>query len=198
MTAPRTLLEAAGASLTPSRLRDAVVVVVDAQREYVDGLLPLPGAGPALHILQGLLHRARVLDTPVLHVVHRGRAGGLFDPAGQGFDIADEAAPTRGEPVVEKGLPNAFAGTDLEALVKATGRREIVLAGFMTHMCISSTARAATDLGLRTTIAADACATRDLPGPLGQGVVPAQDVHRVALAELADRFAIVCRAADIQ
>jgi nicotinamidase-related amidase len=197
MTVPKTLLQAAGASLTPASLRQAVVVVIDAQREYVDGKLPLPGVGPALHVIEGLLHRARVADTPIIHVVHRGREGGLFDPQTPGFDIADQAAPGGGEPVVEKGLPNAFADTDLAGLVKATGRREIVLVGFMTHMCISSTARAATDLGLRTTIAADACATRDLPEPLGDGVVSAADVHRTALAGLADRFAIVCRAADI-
>ncbi|MFO1147742.1 MAG: cysteine hydrolase family protein [Alsobacter sp.] len=197
MTVPKTLLQAAGASLAPASLRQAAVVIIDAQREYVDGRLPLPGVGPALHVIAGLLHRARVLDTPILHVVHRGREGGLFDPTTAHFDIADEAAPTGGEPVVEKGLPNAFADTDLAGLVKATGRRDLVLAGFMTHMCISSTARAATDLGLRVTIAADACATRDLPGPMGDGVIAAADVHRTALAELADRFAIVCRAADI-
>jgi nicotinamidase-related amidase len=197
MTAPQTLLQAAGASLAPASLRQAVLVVIDAQREYVDGKLPLPGVGPALHVIEGLLHRARVADTPIFHVVHRGREGGLFDPTTAGFDIADPAAPTRGEPVIEKGLPNAFAETDLAGLIKATGRRELVLVGFMTHMCISSTARAATDLGLRTTIAADACATRDLPGPLGEGVITAADVHRTALAELADRFAIICRAAEI-
>lgn len=197
MADARTLLQLAGASLAPARLTDSVVVIVDAQREYVDGALPLAGVGDALHVIEGLLHRARVLDAPVIHVVHRGRAGGLFDPAGPFFDIADQAAPARGEQVVEKGLPNAFADTDLGGLLKATGRRELVLAGFMTHMCISSTARAALDHGLRTTIAADACATRDLPDPLGSGVIPAADLHRAALTELADRFAIVCRAADI-
>jgi nicotinamidase-related amidase len=31
----------------------------------------------------------------------------------------------------------------------------MVLAGFMTHMCVSSTARAALDLGFRTTIDAE-------------------------------------------
>lgn len=60
----------------------------------------------------------------------------------------------------------------------------------MTHMCVSSTARAALDLGLRTTIAADACATRDLPDGSG-GALSARAVHEVALAELSDRFAII-------
>src|SRR5690349_14190012 len=81
-----------------------------------------------------------------------------------------------------KRLPNAFAGTGLEAAVRATGRRELILAGFMTHMCVSSTARAALDLGYRTTIVAGATATRDLPDPTGLGVVPAADVQCAALA----------------
>jgi nicotinamidase-related amidase len=67
---------------------------------------------------------------------------------------------------------------------------ELVMIGFMTHMCVSSTARAAVDLGYRVTINAAACATRNLPDGAGSAI-PAATVHRVALAELADRFAIV-------
>ncbi|HAO40917.1 MAG TPA: cysteine hydrolase, partial [Afipia sp.] len=43
-----------------------------------------------------------------------------------------------------------------------------------------------------TTVVANAAATRDLPDPLG-GMIPASVVHRVALTELADRFAIVVK-----
>jgi hypothetical protein len=39
-------------------------------------------------------------------------------------------------------------------------------------------------------VAADAAATRDLPDPMG-GVIAADALHRAALAELADRFAVV-------
>jgi nicotinamidase-related amidase len=67
-----------------------------------------------------------------------------------------------------------------------------MLAGFMTHMCVSSTARAALDLGYRVTIDAASCATRDLPDGKG-GVMPAALIHEVALVELSDRFAIIAR-----
>jgi hypothetical protein len=57
--------------------------------------------------------------------------------------------------------------------------------------------RAALDLGYRTTVVADATATRDLPDPLmcpeSYGVQKAETVHRATLAALADRFAIVVR-----
>jgi nicotinamidase-related amidase len=94
--------------------------------------------------------------------------------------------------VIEKELPNAFAGTDLKTRLDAAGHKDIVLAGFMTHMCVSSTARAALDLGFRTTIAAAACATRDLPDGRG-GIIPAATIHDVALVELSDRFALIAR-----
>jgi nicotinamidase-related amidase len=95
-----------------------------------------------------------------------------------------------GEAVVVKGLPNAFAGTDLDQRLRALGRAEVILAGFATHMCVDSTARAALDLGWRSTVVANACATRDLPDPLG-GVIAAARLHHATLAALADRFAVV-------
>ncbi len=101
-----------------------------------------------------------------------------------------ELTPRSGETVVEKTLPNSFAGTELHSLLVVTKRTNLILAGFMTHMCVSSTARAALDLGFRVTIDASACGTRDLPDGQG-GVVPAATLHRVALVELSDRFAIV-------
>jgi nicotinamidase-related amidase len=58
-------------------------------------------------------------------------------------------------------------------------------------MCISATARAGLDLGWRVTVAGDACATRALPDPMGGAAIPGSEIHRIALAELADRFAVV-------
>lgn len=189
----KTLLELAGADLTPPKLGDTVLVVIDAQREYVDGKLPLPGAPAALTQIARLLEKARAGGAPVVHVQHQGKAGGLFDPATPSFELAGEAAANAGEAIVEKGLPNAFAGTDLKDILDATGCKRLVLAGFMTHMCVSSTARAALDLGFQTTIVSDASATRDLPVAGAEGeVLTAADLHRAELAMLADRFAIVC------
>jgi len=61
----------------------------------------------------------------------------------------------------------------------------------MTHMCVSSTARAALDLGYRATVIADATATRALPDPTGGPDLAPEALQRAALAELADRFAVV-------
>lgn len=190
---PKSLLELAGVTPTPPRLADTVLVVIDAQREYVDGKLPLAGVADALAEISALLRQARAAGAPVIHIKHRGKAGGAFDPDAAGGQIADAAAPAGGEPVVEKALPNAFAGTDLKARLDALGRKDIVLAGFMTHMCVEATARAALDLGFKPTVVASATATRDLPDPLGEGAVSAAEVQRNALAALNDRFATVVK-----
>ncbi|MGH6680407.1 MAG: cysteine hydrolase family protein [Bradyrhizobium sp.] len=190
MTIPKTLLQLAGADLSLPRLGDACLVLIDLQNEYRVGPLALPGAEAAIANAARLLARARESGAAVFHIAHKGKPGGLFDRAAERGAIADRVAPLGKEPVIEKALPNAFAGTDLQERLRASGRHNVVLAGMMTHMCVSSTARAGLDLGFRVTIDAESCATRDLPDGRG-GMIAAVAVHDVALAELADRFAII-------
>ena len=129
-----------------------------------------------------------------------GAGGGAFDPGARRGLIHASVAPRTSETVIEKGLPNSFADTGLAEALEAIGPRPLVVAGFMTHMCVSATVRAALDRGLSSTVAMDATATRDLPDPTdgtGGGVLPADTVHRAALAAIADRFATVVPAAEI-
>jgi nicotinamidase-related amidase len=198
MSGAQTLLQMAGAKPQPAKLSDAALIVIDAQNEYVSGKLPLDGVDAALGNVAVLLKAARAARAPVIHIVQRGRPGGLFDPTGDAFRIAPQAAATAGETVIEKSLPNSFAQTDLHAALQATGRKSLVIAGFMTHMCVSATARSALDHGYSTTVVADAVATRALPDPLGGADIPASQLHRTALAELADRFATIAQVANLR
>lgn len=197
VAAPFTLLDAAGASRKPSAWSDAVLVLVDHQREYVDGKLPLTGMPAAVAECAALLALARQHGTPVIHVVHHGKTGGAFDPAGPHVAIIEGLTPLQGEQTVVKGLPNSFAGTELAATLTASGRKELIVAGFQTHMCISATVRSALDHGYRVTLVAAACATRDLPDPLGGEPLSAAELHRVTLAALNDRFATVVADASV-
>jgi len=192
MTQAFTLLDLAGASRAPSAWDAAVLLLIDHQREYVDGRLPLSGMPAAVAHCAALLALARERGAPVIHVVHHGRpGGGAFDPTGPYAAIIEGLAPRAGESTVTKSLPNSFAGTDLAAVLQRTARKELIVAGFQTHMCVSATVRSALDHGYRNTVVAAACATRDLPDPLGGGALAASEVHRAALAALHDRFATV-------
>ncbi len=195
MTAPTTLFALAGYTPAPSPLSELCLVLIDYQNEYLSGPLALPGAEAAVGRAADLLARARAAGTRIIHIAHKGAPGGLFDRAGKRGAIIEALAPGDGEPVVEKPRPNAFSGTDLAERVGAAGTK-LILAGFMTHMCVASTARAALDLGYVTTVAADACATRDLPGHDG-GVITADHLHRAELAALSDRFACIADCAAI-
>lgn len=149
MAQPKTLQDLAGVASGPPPVSDAALVLIDCQHEYIDGLLPLHDVESALAEGSRVLGFARANDIPVLHIQHRGREGGLFDPTTARFKLAEAVKPAGGERVIEKALPNAFAGTDLQQALEATGRKNLIVAGFMTHMCVSSTVRAALDLGYR-------------------------------------------------
>ncbi len=186
---PKTLFEMAGVKAEPVKLSNSVLLIIDAQREYTDGALPLAGVDAAIAETAKLLARARKSGTPVIHVVHKGK-GALFNPNGKYFEIVAPLHPQAGEVVIEKMRVSSFADTKLEEAIQHTGRKSLIIVGFMTHNCVSSTARAARDLGYATSIVAAATATRDLPDGKG-GVIPAAVLQAVSLAGLADRNAVV-------
>ncbi len=184
---PQTLRQMAGADPSPHKLANSAVLMIDTQLEYVSGRMVCDGIEAALEQGGKLLAKVRAADRPVIHIQHRGASGGLFDPDTDNFLIAPQVTPEGDEPVINKALPNAFAGTDLETVFRGLGCDSLIIAGFMTHMCVSSTARAALDLGIPCTVVADACATRDLPDAQGV-VVRGRDLHRIELIALSDRF----------
>ena len=183
-----TMLQMSGVEPAPATMADGVLLIIDAQREYTDGLLPLVGIEAAVEALAGLLEKARAGGAPVVHVRHQSK-GRAFNPASAGYEIVRALTPRDGETVVDKGLPNAFAGTDLVKHLSACGRKDLIVGGFMTHLCISATVRSAIDHGYMCTVAADTVATRDLPDATGGPTIGAESINRITLAALSDRFA---------
>ena len=190
---PRTLLQIRDAVPAIPRLADCTVLLIDWQEEYRSGDLVLHDVEAAIGRAAEVLARARAAGARIVHVAHEGAPGEMFDrTAPRGGFVAD-LAPLPGEAVVEKTAPSAFTRTNLAQVLDAGGRRPLVVMGAMTHMCVSSTLRVAAELGHQSCVVADACATRDLPGPNGD-VVPADQVHAANLAALGDRFARVVHA----
>lgn len=193
---PSTIRQMLGADVGPGRLAESVLLIIDAQREYLDGQLRLAGIEASLAVGAALLARARAAGTPVVHVLHRG-GGPLFNPEGVHFQPAAPLIPQPGEAVVEKTMANAFAGTELQAVLEKTGRKSLIVIGYMTHNCVSSTVRAATERGYRSTVVAAASGTRDLPDGRG-GFLSAEVLHAASLVGLSDTQAtIVDTVADI-
>ena len=53
-------------------------------------------------------------------------------------------------------MANAFADTALQETLVASGRQNLIVIGFMTHNCVSSTVRAAREKGYACTVVAPA------------------------------------------
>ncbi|WP_444676978.1 cysteine hydrolase family protein [Halomonas sp. E19] len=185
-----TLRDLMGLGHAPARLQDSALILIDCQNTYRTGVMRLEGVEEALGEAQRLLERARELKVPVIHIRHDAGPGSPYDVEAEIGAIADCVAPIAGETVITKHYPNSFVGTELDATLKSLGATQLVLAGFMTHMCVNSTAHGAFNLGYAPTVVASATASRALDTGTGQHM-PAQDVHLAALAATRDLYASV-------
>jgi len=182
---------------TPAPLAESTLVLIDCQNTYTQGVMELEGVQAALDEAAALLDRARSAGIPIIHVQHSDGPGSLYDIEGESGAIVTRVAPRAGEAVVTKQYPNSFVETDFDDKLKAVSAGNLVIAGFMTHMCVNSTARGAFNAGYAPTVVAAATATRSLPGVGGEPVT-ASTLQSASLAALSDLFAVVVRdGADI-
>jgi nicotinamidase-related amidase len=172
-------------------------IAVDIQNDYFPGgKFPLEGMEQAAAKARAVLDAAREHGDLIVHVRHEfaDASAPFFHPGSEGADINTAAAPQGDEVVVTKNNVNAFKDTDLQRILDDNGITDVVIVGAMSHMCIDAATRAASDLGYRTTVIADACATRDLEF---QGTtVPAAQVHAAMMSGLAFGYATVTDAGD--
>ena len=190
MPKPITLRNIVGLPSEPAPLAESALILIDCQNTYRQGVMELSGVEAALDEAASILSRARRLGIPVIHIQHDAGPGTPYDIRAEIGAIANKVAPLPDEPVIVKSFPNSFAGTDLEARLKASGRNNLVIVGFMTHVCVNSTTRGAFTLGFSPTVVASATATRDLADPQGN-IVPAATMQTACLAALSDMFAVV-------
>jgi nicotinamidase-related amidase len=172
------------------------LVLIDFQNEYFDGRLLIPDGPAALANAARLAAMADRHAIPVYHVQHIGAAGGpLFADGSAMAQIHPDLPVGPAHMVVRKHTTSTFASTDLEARLRQAGVRTLLVAGLMTHMCVSTAVRDARQFGadnFDVIVAADACATRDIDGWDG-GVVSHQVLHAATLTALSDNFAQVLR-----
>jgi len=149
-----------------------------------------------------LLGAARAADVRVIYVVIGFRPGypeasprnvvlsavratGRFGAGSEGTEIPPLLAPRPDEVVVTKHRASAFAGTDLDMILRANGIDTLVLAGVTTSGVVTSTVRQAADADYRLLVVADACADPD------------PEVQRVLMEKVFARQAKVVTVADL-
>ncbi|CAD6572753.1 MAG: hypothetical protein ASARMPREDX12_005430 [Alectoria sarmentosa] len=154
--------------------KDSVLVIVDAQNEYDHGLLAISNIKPSRAVIGDLLKKYRKDDGDVVHVHHSTPAGApLFTPATELAEEFEEFTIGAGESekVVLKQHPSCFTGTDLGEHLDKVGKKKIVLAGYMAHVCISNTSRAGAELGYEVSVVSDGIGDRDIPGASAKQLV---------------------------
>ncbi|KAJ7614850.1 Isochorismatase-like protein, partial [Roridomyces roridus] len=146
--------------------------------------------------LATLLEKYRATGGAVAHVVHITPEGApVFTPKTALAEEFLELQPTEGsttEFVVPKQFPGCFAETTLKAQIDKIGLKKVVLTGYMAHVCVSTTARKAYQLGYEVLAVEDAIGDRDIPGATGE------EVTKMVLVKLGDVFATVVKSSDIQ
>ncbi len=144
-----------------------------------------------------LLEAWRAARAPVVHVQHASTdPASPLAPERPGYDFRPGFEPQAGERHVIKSQSAPFAQTGLADDLRAERIEDLVIAGVCTEHCVSSTARAASNLGFRVTIVGDACHAWSRRDPMTGRLIPAEDIHRMELAILSGEYADVVTARD--
>jgi nicotinamidase-related amidase len=172
---------------------DFQTAIVEMVAEEKDALLARTAA---------LVESARKAGMRVVYVVVAFRAGypevsprnpsfgpvresGRFLEGAAGTEVHAALAPKPGDAVVTKHRVSAFAGTDLDMILRANAIDTLVLAGLATSGVVLSTVRHAADADYRLIVVEDCCGDRD------------REVHRTLMEKVFVRQATVTRAEQV-
>jgi nicotinamidase-related amidase len=174
----------------PSR----ALIVIDAQQEYFDGLLPIqyPDRKESVTRIRAAIEAAEQTDTPVVLVQHELSAEAPVFASGSATfrnhpDVAEYEG--RASKRIRKQFSSVFDGTDLEAWLREQGIDTITLVGYMTNNCVLSSAASAEPLGFAVEVLSDATGAIDLANEAGNA--PAQQVHETLMTLLHSNWAAV-------
>jgi nicotinamidase-related amidase len=124
--------------------------------------------GPAKHDLPGVLERISRLAASVrgrggrvVWIQHCGRPGGDFEPDKPGWRLLPALRRDPADTVVRKTLNDAFAGTELAAVLHEIGPRRVLIAGWATDFCVDATVRSAVSRGHAVVVVGDAHTVSD-------------------------------------
>lgn len=178
-----------------NRLQNAALLVMDVQNAIVGRFAE---NGKALLPFQKAVEAARRHAIPVIFVRIAFREGfpevsprnktfsriseagwGAMTPSDRTTQIHESVQPQPGEPIVTKLRVSAFAGSDLEVILRARQIDTLIISGISTSGVVLSTLREAADKDYALTVLSDACLDAD------------PEVHRVLIEKVFPRQADV-------
>jgi nicotinamidase-related amidase len=127
------------------------LVIIDVQQYFLDKL-PLDQREPLVARIAWLMRVVRVLDIPIIATAEDIANDGPLVP-----DLAREL-PADAK-VFDKMVFGLCGQPDIRAAVTAIGRRDFVLAGLETDVCVAQSALGLLDAGYRVAVVEDASAS---------------------------------------
>lgn len=176
--------------LDPAR---RALIVVDVQNDYDQGgnlEISYPPFNQTLSNVTRAMDAATALGVSVvvIRMVTPPNAP-VFTPGTVAAQLHPEVERRARDHYVEKALPSAFTGTDLEFWLRNRGIETITVVGYMTHNCNLSTIVHAMHMGFAVEFLSDASGSVPYRNRAGQ--VTAEELHRVMSVVFQSRFAAV-------
>lgn len=175
---------------TPHR----ALIVIDAQQEYFDGLLPIqyPERDQSVARIRSAINAAEEARIPVVLVQHELPAEAPVFAVGSATHqnhpaIAHHEASAAKR--IGKQYSSIFAGTDLQAWLREQDVDTITLVGYMTNNCVLASAADAEPRGFAVEVLSDATGAIDLANEGGN--VSARQVQETLMALLHSNWAAV-------
>jgi len=170
---------------------ESALVVIDMQRYFLEPASHafIPMATEIIGNVRNLVEEYRRMELPVVftkHALLRSESPGMMASwwgdnlyvDNEMSAISPEFRVGEGDALVRKIKYNAFAGTDLEGVLRRRDVRSVLITGVMTHLCCETTAREAFVRDFKVFFAIDGTATQS------------EDLQIASLKTLTDGFAI--------
>lgn len=157
------------------------LLVIDVQREYFDGALPIRHPVGHLESILAVMDDAKKHDVTTVVVRHHqpDPESPVFRHGTDMWQLHDEVASRANDLLVDKQLPGSFTNTPLQDFLASRDIDTVSIAGYMTQVCCDTTARQAFHLGYKVEFLNDATGTLDVSNKAGS--VTAEQLHESIL-----------------
>lgn len=157
------------------------LIVIDVQREYFEGALPIRHPVGHLESILEVMDAAHKANIPTVVVRHHqpDPESPVFCKGSDMWQLLDEVANRPRDILIDKQLPGSFTGTPLDDFLKERGIDTVTISGYMTQVCCDTTARQAMHRGYNVEFLRDATGTLDVENKAGS--VTAEQLHEAIL-----------------
>lgn len=166
------------------------LLIIDVQNFYFEeGPKRLYEPEKAASNIAKILDYFRKTNQSVIHIQHIGKENVGKEANDPTLAIHESVAPLEGEIIIKKAYPSGFRETNLKEVLDELQIEELVIVGMMSHMCVDTTVRAASNLGYKITVLHDCCTTKSLT--FQDTTIDAVTVHKAFMASFEGFFAQV-------